>query len=484
MIANAKARIRSLLPKNIFARGVSVLVGGTAGAHLLTVLAAPILTRLYSPEDFGLLAVYASLLGLIGVVASLRYELAIPLPESDEEAAHVTVLSLLILFGMTVLTAIVMTIFGSTITNALGVPALTDYLWLLPVGMLLGGVYNVFNYWAVRTKSFTTIAGTKIWQAVVSLVIQLTAFKLGGVALLFAQVAGQSVGASRLGKGPLKTASFEKLGFFDIRNAAKRYRRFPILSSWEGLLNSISHQIAPLGFAAFFSVASVGFYALAHRILTLPLSILGSAVSNVFFSTAAEEKNNLSRSFEITSGYLIQITLPPMVLLAIVAPEFFEVLFGASWKTAGEFVRWMTPWLFLQSISSPLSVIFSVMEQHAQGLSWQIFLVVVRTLALILGIASGDLFWTIICFSFASSIAYAVLFVWLARLVKSSAFKGLKQFISACIWSFLICTPLLLCFLFIESEFKGYTTLFCFLLSAVFLVLRYLTLIRESQSQT
>ena len=117
MIAKVKAGIRNLLPKNTFARGVSVLVGGTAGAQLLTVLAAPILTRLYSPEDFGLLAVYASLLGLIGVVASLRYELAIPLPESDEEAAHVMVLSLLILLGMTVLTAIVMTIFGSTITN-------------------------------------------------------------------------------------------------------------------------------------------------------------------------------------------------------------------------------------------------------------------------------------------------------------------------------------------------------------------------------
>ena len=87
MIAQAKTHLRRLLPKNAFARGISLLVGGTAGAQLLTILAAPALTRQYGPEDFGLLAVYASLLALIGVISSLRYELAIPLPVGDAEAA-------------------------------------------------------------------------------------------------------------------------------------------------------------------------------------------------------------------------------------------------------------------------------------------------------------------------------------------------------------------------------------------------------------
>jgi len=83
LITQTKNQLRRLLPKNAFVRSVSVLVGGTAGAQILLVLAAPLLTRLYTPEDFGLLAVYASLLALIGVISSLRYELAIPLPEDD-----------------------------------------------------------------------------------------------------------------------------------------------------------------------------------------------------------------------------------------------------------------------------------------------------------------------------------------------------------------------------------------------------------------
>ncbi|WP_448364807.1 oligosaccharide flippase family protein [Fluviibacter phosphoraccumulans] len=483
MIAKVRAGIRSLLPKNTFARGVSVLVGGTAGAQLLTVLAAPILTRLYSPEDFGLLAVYASLLGLIGVVASLRYELAIPLPESDEEAAHVVVLSLLIVLGMTVLAAIVIMIFGSSIANALGVPALTDYLWLLPVGVLLGGVYNVFNYWAVRTKSFTTIAGTKIRQAVVSLVIQLTAFKLGGIALLFAQVAGQSMGAWILGKGVFERFSFQTLSFSNLKIAGKRYYRFPMFSSWEGLLNSISHQIAPLGFAALFSVTSVGFYALAHRILTVPLSLIGSAISNVFFSAAAEDKQNLSQSFETISKCLIQIALPPMVLLAMVAPALFEFLFGASWRTAGEFVRWMTPWLYLQFISSPLSIIFPVLEEQAQGMTWQILLVLLRIAALFLGSATGEILSAIIYFSIASSIAYLILFIWLARLVGSNIIESSKQFGTALLWSALICTPIALPVLMLPSVIGVYTTFICFFLSTIFLAFRYALLARGMYKQ-
>lgn len=184
MITGAKNQLRRLLPKNTFARSVSVLVGGTFSAQLLLVLTAPLLTRLYSPEDFGLLAVYASLLALIGVISSLRYELAIPLPEDDGEAANVAVLCLILVVISTILTGVLVLLMGSAIAAALGVPTLAGYLWLLPVGVLLTGFYSVFNYWAVRTKRFTTIAGTKLRQAIATLAIQLAAFKLGGIALL------------------------------------------------------------------------------------------------------------------------------------------------------------------------------------------------------------------------------------------------------------------------------------------------------------
>jgi O-antigen/teichoic acid export membrane protein len=121
-------------------RGVSVLVGGTVGAQVIMVLAAPVLTRLYTPQDFGLLAVFAALLSIVVVVASLRYELAIPLPHDDREAAALLVLSLLIVFAVAALSAIPILLYRHAITGLLNMPRLADYLYLVPMGTLVAAI--------------------------------------------------------------------------------------------------------------------------------------------------------------------------------------------------------------------------------------------------------------------------------------------------------------------------------------------------------
>ena len=130
MSNNLKNRIHRLLPKNNFARGVSVLVGGTAGAQLVVLLAAPLLTRLYSPEDFGILAVYVGILSLLSVIASFKYELAIPLPEHENEVVAVTLLSFFLVLVIATLSGLLVIFAGESLAELLKVPALADYLWL------------------------------------------------------------------------------------------------------------------------------------------------------------------------------------------------------------------------------------------------------------------------------------------------------------------------------------------------------------------
>nr|WP_274520339.1 oligosaccharide flippase family protein [Ectothiorhodospira sp. 9100] len=145
-------------------------------------MASPLLTRLYSPEDFGLLAVFAALLGILSVIASLRYQLAIPLPESDEEAAHVVVLGLIIVADMSLLATVLVIFFAQPIADVFNTPALASYLWLLPLALLLSGIYQVFNYWAIRVKAFTPIARTKLTQAIATVSVQLGGYLLGPLA--------------------------------------------------------------------------------------------------------------------------------------------------------------------------------------------------------------------------------------------------------------------------------------------------------------
>jgi len=481
MIERSKTAIRALLPKNAFARGVSVLVGGTASAQILLVLAAPILTRLYTPEDFGLLAVYAGMLALIGVIASLRYELAIPLPEDDVEAANVAILSLLLVVISTALTAVLALMLGTPIAELLGVPLLSNYLWLLPVGVFLSGAYTVFNYWSVRTKCFSIIARTKLSQAIATLAVQLATFKFGGIGLLLGQVAGQSVGTTTLARPALAMLAFKKISWNGVKKVARRYRRFPIFSTWEGLFNVSSHQLGTVGIAFFFGVGVAGIYALAHRVLSLPMSLIGGAIGQVFFSSAANASRDggLGLLFSDLHSKLAHIGLPLAFLLIMVGPELFGKAFGADWRQAGEFARYMAPWLYLQFISSPLSIVFCVKEQQLQGMSWQLILFGSRLCAILIGgFWLRDVEVIIILFSAASAISYLILIIWTARLSNCSVLNIAASTLSAAAISLVCVLPLIIS----SRIFLAATNTWIYALgiSLILIAFRYLILLRSA----
>jgi O-antigen/teichoic acid export membrane protein len=444
MIAFIKAGIRRVLPSNTFARGVSVLVAGTAGAQALSVLAAPLLTRLYSPEDFGLLAVFSGMLALISVISSLRYELAIPLPEDNEEAAHLVILSLLILLGTTIMTTIAVIFFGDMICSVLGVPSLQGYLWLLPVGVMLAGTYNVFLYWTTRNKAFNKISGTRLHQAIATIVIQLTAYKLGGIALLLGQLAGSGMVTAGLARPALVLPVFKRLRWKTILDTAHRYRRFPIITSWSGLVNSAGHQLPPLLFAALFSPAAAGLYALSNRLLMLPATLIGQAIANVFFANGAEthRRGALGPLVQSIQKQLIQIGFPPIFIVAVIGPDLFHSVFGEEWRQAGELARWLTIGIFSAFVISPVSTTFVVIEKQGIGLTLQLNLFSLRLLAVLIGASSGSLLLTTVLFSLASSVGYLCYFYAISYLLRTDSWMLIKSLIKTFLSSVFIAFPL------------------------------------------
>jgi O-antigen/teichoic acid export membrane protein len=477
-INKAKSLLRKLIPETTFARGVSVLVGGTASGQILLVIAGPLLTRLYGPEDFGTVAVYGSLVSLIGVISCMRYELAIPISKSDQEAANVALLSLCLVVGTSILTCIFVFFLGESVTAALSTPMLVSYLWLLPLGVLFWGACSVFSYWNIRKKNFTSIATSGVHQTIATLAVQLTAFKLGGIGLVLGQMAGNAASATNLARPALKTSEFRSCSAIGIRATITRYKRFPIYSTWEGFINSVSHQLAPLGFAALFNVSVVGLYALAYRIITIPMSLIGTAIGQVLFSTAAanRDRDQVCVLFENLCGKLAQFCLPPMVLLILVAPDLFEFVFGATWRKAGVFAQWMVPWIYFQFISSPLSPIFAVLEEQKQGLLWQLLLVSLRSIAIALGGIAGSIDQAVIYFSIASAIAYLIQVFWLGRIVGANQYITIKQNCIALWWGGLIALPTLLS---VYTEHSGSTLIW--LICSIFLLgIRYLFILSQT----
>lgn len=444
LIDKATLLIHGLLPRSAFARSVSVLVGGTASAQILTVLAAPLLTRLYSPEDFGLLAVFVSLLVLIGEISSMRYELAVPLPEDDQEAANVVVLSLFLVVISSFLIGILVATFGEPITKVLGVPKLADYFWLLPVGVFLSGVYAVFLNWGIRAKRFTAIAATKLLQAIATLAIQLAMYMVGGVALLFGQVVGQGAGVTGLAVSALRRKEFRSVNYHGLRRALIRYRRFPIFTTWAGLFNSGGTQLPPLVIAAFFTAGTAGLYVLAHRVLTLPMSLVGAALQNVFFSEASEayRKNELADKVRKLLDVLAQLAVLPAIILAFWGPELFSFIFGEGWVKAGVLAQWMTPWLVMQFCTGPLTIVNAATENQHLGLIMQAQLFFARVGAIVLGAYSGDIIYTIQLFSLASAVSYFLFLLVILKISGLSLVVFIRSLVRAFFSSFVVLVPI------------------------------------------
>lgn len=479
MIKFIKKIFNLFLPNTEFVKGVSTLAGGTASEQILMLVAIPILTRLYTPENFGLFAVYINLLALIGVISSLRYQLAIPLPKDDVEAANITVLSLLILLLTTFFTGTLIFMLGSYISELINMPLLADFLWLLPISIFLSGVFVVLSYWLVRIKNFNVVASTKFIQTSVMLIIQLIIFKLGAQGLLGGLIAGQSTGAIRFARLTLVMSVFKQVSLHGILNVAKRYRQFPVFSTWGAFTDAACTKLPTIVLFAVFGSTIAGLFSIAERVMQIPITLISGSINQVVLSNTPEinRQGKLKFFVEKVNSKLIHIGMPPALLIFISAPELFSIIFGENWRQAGEFAKWMTPWSYFLFLSTSLHTIFAVTEKIYQLSIWQFFLFVINLAAISVGIFFGDAMKTIIFLSIGNTVCHTILLVMIGKVTNIPIFIFFKPMISAFIISLVCSLPLLLVSFFYENR-QG-ILIVTFFISLLLILGRYYILARN-----
>ena len=379
-----KSQINKLLPRASFARNVGILAGGTALAQALSVLALPFITRLYTPADFSLLAVYTALLGMIGAVACLRFEIAIPLPSDDFEAANLMTLGLFFTTIISTFVFLLVVLIPEQIASGLGQPALHVYLWLLPIGVWLTGAFGCVQFWATRRKKFTEIAQTRMTQSVSSVLTQLLMGWLtnsGAMGLLLGQVSGTSVGLIKLGRVAWTDLQVHKkhITSNSLDNSFKNNSHFPKYSTFEALANVATEQLPIIIIAATAIGPEAGFALLAMKSAAVPMGLIGSSISQVYLSRAPDELR-AGKLPEFTQKILIGLIgsgVGPLVFAGILAPTLLPLVFGEQWARAGEIAKLMTPWFILQFLASPLSMVLHVTANQKLAMlnqSWGIFL--------------------------------------------------------------------------------------------------------------
>jgi O-antigen/teichoic acid export membrane protein len=412
-------KLKTFLPKNSFVRSVLVLAGGTALGQLITLLASPFITRLYTAEDFGLLAVFTSLLGIFLVVASWRYEFAVPLPEDDKDAAALLVLSLVIVMVMSLVTLAVVLLFPDALANLLGSPQLAPYLWLLPLSLVAAGTYQVISYWSIRQKHFKQLSVTKLTQSLWLVAVQLGLGFLGlrPLGLFVGDLVGRFGGSGSLARLAWKQSkdTFKLVRVADLRSVAYRYRKFPLLSSGSSLLNAAGLQLPAILFASLFGPQIAGWFALSQRLVAIPSVLIGRSVLQVYMNEAARLANTdaagLKKLFLQTTTKLLQISIAPCLLMVAFGGLAFSLVFGKEWFEAGRYLQVLSIMFLAQFVTFPISQTLIILEKQGWQLAWDTLRFVLVVVSIAVPYAMGvNPFWSVVSYSAAMLVAYVVLF--------------------------------------------------------------------------
>lgn len=419
-----------------FASDIFKLVGGTTISQAIVIFASPLLTRLYGPEAFGLLSLFTSVTAIIAVIVCMRYEMAIMLPESDAEAVNLLAGSLLVTCLISGLTLVV-AFNGDLLAGAINAPDLARYLWLVTPAVFFSGVFLSLNYWNSRTKHFGRLSVATVTSKALATGTQLGAGAAGyvtGGSLIAASVFGQIVATVALA-GQIWREDSEILSRVrrkEVYLGFIRYKKFPLIDTWSALLNTLSWQLPVFLLAFYFSPVVVGWYALGMRMLQFPMSLIGKAISQVFFQRAAEKSLEEQFPLFVTDVFrmLIITGMFPILLVTVIGSDLFRVVFGELWAEAGLYAQILSIWAFVWFISSPLSTLYVVFEKQGFGLTFNLLNMISRFVSLVVGGMLGSPVLALVLFAVSGIFTYGYL-CWtmlaLSKVQRSAVYEILSK---------------------------------------------------------
>ncbi len=339
-----------LIKSRVFRNIVAVGTGAAAG-QAVTFAFAPLITRLYSPESFGLQGIFLSLVSMLSPLIALRYPMAIVIARDYDEAKCITRLSLIIAAAIVGLLVLVLAFYGSNLLRLLGAQGLGSLIWFLPITLFCVALQDVSDYRAARLGAFRFVGGVTVAQALLTNLARL----LGG---MIAPVAAVLVIVSAI--APAIQSTMLYIGLREHRISARRFslrealailqkhRDFALFRAPTDLMNAFAQTAPVILLSILFSPATAGLYALARSVVNLPLNIIGSAVGVVYYSRLAE----MSRDGQVLLPMVLRATFAQflipgggLLVVSFAFPAVFAVMFGETWRPAGEFAQWMALWV-------------------------------------------------------------------------------------------------------------------------------------------
>lgn len=419
--------------QSIFVRQVSLLLGANIIAQLIGLLAYPIATRLYSPEDFALFSLFISINSTLAIVVTGRYEEAIVLPQSEQTANSVFKLAIVLTLGCCLL-MLPFCVFGSGfIASIFHAPELRPWVPLLPFFVLSLGLWQVLNYYFIRSKQYKQIASYNVVQSSTNMALKCGLGYAGFLrsGLIVSSFLGQVV--ALLGSWWTtrhKLPKLREVTFSQLQWAARKYANFPKYVLLHNLVNSLSKNLPFLLLPVLMGIdEQLGFLSLAVTIALRPISFIGQSLMQVLYRKMNDlylQRKPMLPLLKKYCGYMLLIFVPSLALVGFASEWLFAWIFGSEWAASGVLVRYMLPWLLLILLLDPLSFLPDIFSKQLTAMLLESLFLVVRFAALTIGAIWGGFMAAVIAYFSACTLKTIVMFVWYCTLVKRQTLKVLR----------------------------------------------------------
>jgi len=435
-----------------FTSNVLKLASGNIISQVVLIATMPIVTRLYTPSDFGIFALLTTIFLILGTASEFRFSSAVILPKDKKDAVSLMALSTscATATALFLTVSIVLLICGVVPLNIFKLESVKKYLWVIPIGVFLRGAFPGYYTWSIRSKKFETIAIAKIFDSVCRRIFVICSgiiYNLGPFGLIFGHLIGAFVNIFILIRFTLKKPIRTLISAFSLKEFKRlsiRYKDFPLFGTWSVLIGNLSRELPVILIAGFFDPTIVGLYAFGAKLIRLPMFMLGQALHNVFLQrvvTMSDRKKALASETMKQFKRLLILFLPAFIILIFMADLIFGALFGAEWSKSGTFVRILAPSYLFLFLYQPMNAFYVAFERMRAQLIYVICFFFARNGALLAGsILTHSPEIGLLAMSTATCLVVIGGFIYIFRLIDISWFELLSLLFA----SVLLMLPLIL----------------------------------------
>lgn len=409
---------------NKYYKNFLTMLSGNTLSQLVPFIVAPILSRIFTPVEFAVVANFMAIVGVFGIVATGRLELAVPLPKEKKSAQEIVFTGLIITFFITVISLII-PLLSDNIAHWYNDDQLSNYLWLVPLAVMSYGFLGLATNWNLREQRFGSVSVGKIVQSLVNNVLAavLGYYGWGINGLIISWLLSQYINVFVLVVTVEKKIPKNNFSLLTLKSTLKEYKDFPMINSLHAFTDIFVTQFLLFWIiSGYFGFVELGLFAMMHKYVRAPIVLISSSVSQLFYVEAGRCLNHGESVLPILKRTIktsVLFAIPFIIIVALFGQELFKWYLGAEWEKAGLYAQLIIPTLFFYFIISPISSIPILMNQQKKAFLFSVLgyslIIVSLIIAVWLKLTFEKALWA---YSISFSIYYLLLLTWFYSLLK------------------------------------------------------------------